>query len=317
MLISETLKPKPPRPSSAKVTPNPPKAIPAAPQGRMSNAGSYRGRGRYLAAASRTNGKSTGAAAANPSSAGEGVNQESTSSGPNKSNGSESANVKSSQNANSSVAAKPPSGSANPAGSSRIPVTSNTKATLRVPEPTTNNQTPHAQATAKARVGEPIFDNNGVRLDRTPTDEEINWLWEKVRTCLSRNSTVSSSQSEQITERTNSASRQKVPISQKFIDGSSLAPQCRATARVTSNYVPPNVAKKLSMNNLNNYTRRIGNIQHHQSHVVPTSAGGQPTASNASYIANGYHSHAANMNDRSPYQPGNNGNYYDNNNCKY
>ena len=25
---------------------------------------------------------------------------------------------------------------------------------------------------------------NGIRLDKTPTDEEINWLWDKVRTCL-------------------------------------------------------------------------------------------------------------------------------------
>ena len=31
-----------------------------------------------------------------------------------------------------------------------------------------------------------VYDANGVRLDHTPTDDEINWLWDKVRTCLNR-----------------------------------------------------------------------------------------------------------------------------------
>lgn len=37
---------------------------------------------------------------------------------------------------------------------------------------------------------EAVFDANGVRLDHTPTDEEINYLWDKVRTCLHRDGSV-------------------------------------------------------------------------------------------------------------------------------
>ena len=29
-----------------------------------------------------------------------------------------------------------------------------------------------------------VYTAGGLRLDRTPTDDEINWLWNKVRTCL-------------------------------------------------------------------------------------------------------------------------------------
>lgn len=44
---------------------------------------------------------------------------------------------------------------------------------------------------------QPVYDSNGLRLDRTPTDDEINWLWDKVRTCLSRDSSVAQSQANQ------------------------------------------------------------------------------------------------------------------------
>jgi len=38
-----------------------------------------------------------------------------------------------------------------------------------------------------------------VRLDRTPTDDEINWLWHKVRTCLSSSRSTSNHSSSPIT----------------------------------------------------------------------------------------------------------------------
>ncbi|XP_063954113.1 centrosomal protein of 126 kDa-like isoform X1 [Lytechinus pictus] len=36
----------------------------------------------------------------------------------------------------------------------------------------------------RAAAGKAPVIQNGVRLDKTPTDDEINWLWDKVRTCL-------------------------------------------------------------------------------------------------------------------------------------
>ena len=43
------------------------------------------------------------------------------------------------------------------------------------------------ESPSKRTIGnEPVYDQNGIRLDRTPTDDEINWLWDKVRTCLNR-----------------------------------------------------------------------------------------------------------------------------------
>ena len=200
------------------------------------------------------------------------------------------------------VSSKPPSGTST---NSRIPVSTPNK-TPPSSTGTATTQVQHAQAAAKART-EPVFDANGIRLDRTPTDEEINWLWEKVRTCLSRNSVGSSQQTDQPTERSNNNnSRQQAPMSQKFIDGNSLAPEYRSSTRL--NY---NVSKKMSMNNLNNYTNRLGN-RNQQSVVAPTSTTGQPMPSSG-YLS-GY---AANMNERVPFQSTlANGNYVIDNNGK-
>ena len=115
------------------------------------------------------------------------------------------------------------------------------------------------------------YDSNGIRLDRTPTDEEINWLWDKVRICLSRQSTVDSTAGDNNSERSGSASvqpRQTAQVSNKYIDGTTLAPQLRTSTRMFANYNGNATTnenstfnstyprKKISMDTLNTYNRR-------------------------------------------------------------
>ena len=115
-----------------------------------------------------------------------------------------------------------------------------------------------------------VYDANGIRLDRTPTDEEINWLWDKVRTCLSRQSTMDGGDNP--SERNGSASgqpRQTAQLSNKYIDGTSLAPQLRTTTKMfttyngnqneTSTFNSTYPKKKISMDTLNTYNRRSNN----------------------------------------------------------
>ena len=112
------------------------------------------------------------------------------------------------------------------------------------------------------RPKDAIYDANGIRLDRTPTDDEINWLWDKVRTCLSRNSTRASSSSIDASKPDPHISYEKTPVavSQKFIDGSSLAPQFGVATRL-SGVNDPNAgqsgkAKRVTMDSLNSYTKK-------------------------------------------------------------
>ncbi|CAL1547670.1 unnamed protein product [Lymnaea stagnalis] len=65
-----------------------------------------------------------------------------------------------------------------------------------------------------------VYDENGLRIDRTPTDEEITWLWDKVRNCLQRED--SSSKSQITGPSTESMHRPPPYLSTKLIDGASL-----------------------------------------------------------------------------------------------
>ena len=54
---------------------------------------------------------------------------------------------------------------------------------LQPPDPGQSAARPQQSGQSAARKAGP--DGDGIALDRTPTDDEINWLWQKVRTCLS------------------------------------------------------------------------------------------------------------------------------------
>ncbi|KAL3881918.1 hypothetical protein ACJMK2_028304 [Sinanodonta woodiana] len=84
-----------------------------------------------------------------------------------------------------------------------------------------------SQAGLNVRYEGAVYDDNGLRIDRTPTDDEINHLWENVRNCLSRNAgpAVSNSVSytnNELHQPQVTSSRQAAHVSNKYIDGNAL-----------------------------------------------------------------------------------------------
>ena len=143
-----------------------------------------------------------------------------------------------------------------------------------------------------------VYDTNGVRLDHTPTDDEINWLWDKVRTCLDRDGSRPAVASEQVVapasvssqtsqtsnhvqraNQANSNNIQSQAMNTRYMDGASITSQLRtASARSTSS--APNITgssgygqahvsvpraasgptKKVSMDALGAYNRRQASL---------------------------------------------------------
>ena len=69
-----------------------------------------------------------------------------------------------------------------------------------------------------------VYNANGIRLDRTPTDDEINWLWEKVRTCLSKDK---SAQPEEPP-----TPKPSIYLANKYIDGQNIPVPNRTALKV-------------------------------------------------------------------------------------
>lgn len=72
-------------------------------------------------------------------------------------------------------------------------------------------------STSSNNVG---YEKGGIRIDRTPTDDEITWLWDKVRNCLSKESGNRSNLS--ANGNGDQVSRQPPIFSTKLIDGTTL-----------------------------------------------------------------------------------------------
>ncbi|ELU14615.1 hypothetical protein CAPTEDRAFT_226996 [Capitella teleta] len=93
------------------------------------------------------------------------------------------------------------------------------------------------------------LDPNGIQLDRTPTDDEINCLWDNVRNCLAK-------------EESQEGVKSNGQMSQQCIDGNTITSQSRSSTRASNSYAnnymgsayPPK--KKFSMDALNNFNRR-------------------------------------------------------------
>ena len=80
-----------------------------------------------------------------------------------------------------------------PISNSVVTRTSIVPASTKISIPQANMGTPsYSSSTASGGGGGnsgtsgAVYDENGMRIDRTPTDEEITWLWDKVRTCLNK-----------------------------------------------------------------------------------------------------------------------------------
>ena len=149
--------------------------------------------------------------------------------------------------------------------------------------PAESHVTTAVNGNAELSKPQAVYDVNGVHLDKTPTDEEINFLWDKVRTCLSRQSNASTTDSIQTRNNTT-----PVAISQKNIDGSSLAPQFRVTTRVNSTYTNnymgtttvtnTQARKKVSMDVLNNFVRRQSLLNQRNKQMAVKAASGNAAA---------------------------------------
>ena len=117
-----------------------------------------------------------------------------------------------------------------------------------------------------------VYDENGLRIDRTPTDEEINFLWDKVRTCLSRNS--SNGEKVQTPVSTIAEShRQAAPVANTYIDGNALG-QFNSMNRVAApNYGNnPALHRQNSLDNATgSYAKRYGLLQQRKQQPNPNS----------------------------------------------
>lgn len=123
----------------------------------------------------------------------------------------------------------------------------------------------------------PTRDISGISLDKTPTEEEINWLWQKVRSCLNRepssvspaaanSNKIPSFENGNVPPSTNgvSSARQTVQVSCTNFDGSVLTSR-PGSGRVNTTYVnnfmgTQNAARRrVTMETLNAYTKKTNN----------------------------------------------------------
>ncbi|XP_061192370.1 uncharacterized protein LOC133200594 isoform X2 [Saccostrea echinata] len=110
----------------------------------------------------------------------------------------------------------------------------------------------------------PVFNENGMRIDRTPTDEEINFLWEKVRTCLHRptgpNDNMPASENHQVSQPTEPP-RQAAQMSHQYIDGAALNKIVAAGRTQPVMTAPPSGVQSTVKNGEQTYARRYGLLQ--------------------------------------------------------
>lgn len=118
-----------------------------------------------------------------------------------------------------------------------------------------------------------VYDDNGLRIDRTPTDEEINFLWDKLRNCLSRNSQATPDAGH---DGQSGGSRQAAPVAHTYIDGNALG-QYNSLNRVAQQpgynaTTNTGLRRQNSLESANNsYTRRYGLLQQRKQQPNPNS----------------------------------------------
>ncbi|XP_076079536.1 uncharacterized protein LOC143049731 isoform X3 [Mytilus galloprovincialis] len=109
----------------------------------------------------------------------------------------------------------------------------------------------------------PVYDENGMRIDRTPTDDEINFLWDKVRTCLHRTPAPNNSPTSDPVKPPffdQPVSRQAAHVSHTIIDGAALGQIANQTRVSSYNTTNPTTSGRKSVDP-NGYQRRYGLLQ--------------------------------------------------------
>jgi hypothetical protein len=218
-----------------------------------------------------------------------------------------------------------------PVSSQPVPMATNSKSTnLSVPNsnfpqqasnpPTINSHFQPQQQEFNNRGLPLTFEGRNIPLDRTPTDEEINGLWEDVRGCLTRglptppisgnnNSTVTSTPAQAPQSRfggyhpdgnnfNGGNSKAPVQMSQKYIDGSQMMPVKASPAPpppveppfarpqfVTSRPVTAKATPTLTESAANTYTKRAALLQQRRlNQNVPPTATAAGTDSNSTTL---------------------------------
>ncbi|XP_045197184.2 LOW QUALITY PROTEIN: uncharacterized protein LOC123551937 [Mercenaria mercenaria] len=119
-----------------------------------------------------------------------------------------------------------------------------------------------------------VYNENGLRIDRTPTDDEINFLWDKLRNCLSRNSQATPDGVQ--TDGQTGGSRQAAPVAHTYIDGNALG-QFNSLNRVAqqpghNSNTSLSLRRQNSLDSApNSYTRRYGLLQQRKQQPNPNS----------------------------------------------
>lgn len=129
------------------------------------------------------------------------------------------------------------------------------------------------QATTNSKYEDAVYDDNGLRIDRTPTDDEINFLWDKLRTCLHSRNSSATPEKGPTSEGQHGGPRQAAPMAQTYIDGNALG-QFNSLNRVAANQPGggPMMRRQNSLDNVStSYTRRYGLLQQRKQQPNPNS----------------------------------------------
>ncbi|XP_038076801.1 centrosomal protein of 126 kDa-like [Patiria miniata] len=122
-------------------------------------------------------------------------------------------------------ASKPPPGRSNSSTSGKKVESENPQVVSRVSGKIITHQQESTNKLTPASADDGRQYKNGIRLDKTPTDDEINWLWDKVRTCLNtQEQGISGPDSD-------TSSRQPASVSKQCIDGNRLTANLRVSAQ--------------------------------------------------------------------------------------
>ncbi|XP_053312487.1 centrosomal protein of 126 kDa [Spea bombifrons] len=182
-----------------------------------------------------------------------------------------------------SSGATPPSNQMSPADTASTQSSSNSKgnvmtvrpysvsetATKPVLTPTDEQSIAPQEPSLASKKRYPIYGENGLRLDHTPTDEEIAFLWQGVRSALTHKNTGDfrpgdlPSDSEPV--RNN--------LSQVLIDGGMLLTNWKPLSRINGVFTPPNsgyitLARRKQMSDSNENKRR-GLLEQRRGNINP------------------------------------------------
>ncbi|XP_071956977.1 uncharacterized protein [Antedon mediterranea] len=134
----------------------------------------------------------------------------------------------------------------------------------------------NANQSVPSTNGNAIYGSNGLRLDRTPTDDEINWLWDKVRTCLN----VRDEQGNPGLVYQKPPTGKQPTLSSQYIDGKRIGNNnSRIKPAIHSALIPQNNTthprRRTSSDTASSFLRRTALLQHRRQHA--TSLRGQNT----------------------------------------